>query len=63
MRLFDIISCKVILVLAGLVIVMAEVCLLVYGLLTGAEAIWMSVRALVLVSGLLVIVLALASRR
>jgi len=63
MRLFDIISCKVILVLAGLVIVLAEVCLLVYGLLTGAEAIWMSVRGLVLISGLLVIVLALADGR
>ena len=61
---FDIITCKVLLVLAGVVLILAEVCLIAYSLAAGIEGPFPAwVRGLVLVAGLLVIILALRVQR
>ena len=64
MSRFDIISCKLILVIAGMLIVVAELCLLLHELYTGASGsnvAW--ARCLFLVAGLLILVFALRVRR
>ena len=63
MSRLDIIICKLILVIAGMLIVAAELCLLVHGLLTGIDGNTVSARALFLVAGLLLVTLALRVRR
>ena len=64
MNRFDITFWKAILILAGMLIVAAEICLLLHGLLTGfsgSEAAW--ARLLFLVAGFLLVVLALRLKR
>ena len=64
MSRFDITFCKLILVLAGMLIVAVELCLLLDELLTGVSGsfpAWM--RGLILVAGLLIVMLALRVRR
>lgn len=63
MSRFDITGCKLILALAGMVLVFAEICLLLDAVLFGATGGTLLARVLILVAGLLVVVLALRVRR
>ena len=63
MSRFDITFCKLILVLAGMLIVVVELCLLLDELFTGVGGSYPAwVRGLILVAGLLIVILALRVR-
>lgn len=63
MSRFDITCCKLLLIVGGMVLVLAELCLLLDAVLTGTAASPVLSRALLLVAGLLVVVLALRVQR